>query len=186
LGKRRRSPRNGVAWITPLRTRFGSFAYRTYAPDYARSGRFYIDYTAAGTGAMTVGELQRDPNNPNVADPNIRRNVITVPHPTYANHDGGQLEFGPDGMPYIGTGDGGGYGDPFGRAQRLNDRRGKILRIDPRADGMQPYRVPPNNPFVGVQGAYPEIWSFGLRNPWRFSFGRITTDLNIGDVGHDD
>jgi glucose/arabinose dehydrogenase len=154
-----------------------------FAPDYATSGRFYVDYTAAGTGALTVDEVQRDASDPNVADPGTRRNVISTPHPTFSNHNGGQLQFGPDGMLYISTGDGGGGGDPFRSAQNLHDRRGKLLRIDPREDGSQPYRVPPNNPFVGVPNAYPEIWSYGLRNPWRFSFDRLNGELNIGDVG---
>ena len=156
-----------------------------FAPDYSTSGRFYIDYTAAGTGALTVDEVLRDASDPNVADPTTRRNVISTPHPSFVNHNGGQLQFGPDGMLYISTGDGGGGGDPFRSGQNLHDRRGKLLRIDPRADGSQSYRIPPNNPFVGVATAYPEIWSYGLRNPWRFSFDRITGDLNIGDVGQD-
>ena len=156
-----------------------------FAPDYATSGRFYIDYTAAGAGALTVDEVERDAVNPNVADPTTRRNVISIPHPSFSNHNAGQLQFGPDGMLYISTGDGGGGGDPFRSAQNLLDRRGKLLRIDPRQDGASPYRVPPNNPFVARANAYPEIWSFGLRNPWRFSFDRMTGALTIGDVGQD-
>ncbi len=157
-----------------------------FPPDYGTSGLFYIDYTTndpANFGAMTVDEFHA--SDPNVADPLSRRNVITVPHPNQGNHNGGQLQFGPDGLLYIGTGDGGGGGDPFHSAQNLQDRRGKILRIDPRQDGGNPYRIPPNNPFVGRQNAYPEIWSYGLRNPWRFSFDRLTGDLSIGDVGQD-
>ena len=156
-----------------------------FPPDYATSGLFYIDYTATGTGAMTVDEFQRNALDPNVADFGSRRLVISVPHPSQANHNGGQLEFGPDGLLYIGTGDGGGAGDPNHNAQNLHDRRGKILRIDPRQDDGNPYRIPPNNPFVGRANAYPEIWSYGLRNPWRFSFDRLTGDLSIGDVGQD-
>jgi glucose/arabinose dehydrogenase len=138
-----------------------------FAPDYATSGLFYIDYTAVGTGAMTVDEFQRSASDPNVADPLSRRNVITIPHPGAANHNGGQLQFGPDGMLYISTGDGGGAGDPFRSAQNLLDRRGKILRIDPRQDGPNPYRIPPSNPFVGRSWAYPEIWSWGVGPPGR-------------------
>jgi glucose/arabinose dehydrogenase len=158
-----------------------------FPPDYAASGRFYVQYTATSPqdGDVTVEEYQRSASDPNVADPSTRRTVITIPHHDFSNHNGGQLAFGPDGMLYIGVGDGGGFGDPNFTSQRLDVRLGKILRIDPRQDGGNPYRVPPNNPCVGVQGAYPEIWSFGLRNPWRFSFDRITTDLNIGDVGQD-
>ena len=154
-----------------------------FPPGYATSGLFYIYYTAAGTGAMTVDEFRRSQADPNVADFGSRRNVITIPHPGAGNHNGGQLEFGPDGMLYIGTGDGGGAGDPNGNAQNLLDRRGKLLRIDPRQDGGNPYRIPPNNPFVGRPDAYPEIWSYGLRNPWRFSFDRVNGNLNIADVG---
>jgi hypothetical protein len=175
---------DATSWVRSTGQEQGLFSI-AFPPDYATSGRFYIDYTAASTGAMTVDEVQRDPTNPNLADPNTRRNVITVPHPSFTNHNGGQLQFGPDGMLYVGTGDGGGFGDPFGSSQNLGDLRGKLLRIDPRQDGGNPYRVPPNNPFVGLQGAHPEIWSYGLRNPWRFSFDRITGDLNIGDVGQD-
>jgi glucose/arabinose dehydrogenase len=157
-----------------------------FPPDYATSGLFYVYYTAAGTGAMTIDEFQRSAGDPNVADPLSRRNVITVPHPSQSNHNGGQLQFGPDGMLYLGTGDGGGGGDPFRSAQNLADRRGKIMRIDPRQDGANAYRVPPNNPFVDLQNAAPEIWSFGLRNPWRFSFDRLNGDLNVGDVGQNE
>jgi glucose/arabinose dehydrogenase len=131
-----------------------------FAPDYATNGLFYIDYSAAGTNTpMTVDEFQRSAN-PNVADSNTRRNVISIPHPTYQNHNGGQLQFGPDGDLYISTGDGGGYGDPFGSAQNLDDRRGKLLRIIPYLSNGMPYTVPADNPFVGTVGAYPEIWSY--------------------------
>jgi hypothetical protein len=109
--------------------------------------------------------------------------VLTIPHPTFANHNGGQLQFGPDGMLYAATGDGGGAGDPGGNAQNLGSRLGKLLRIDPTPSGGQPYTVPADNPFVEVAGAFPEIWAYGLRNPWRFSFDRMTGDLLIGDVG---
>ena len=102
------------------------------------------------------------------------------------NHNGGLLLFGPDGLMYVGTGDGGGGGDehgPRGNAQNLGSLLGKILRINPRASGSRPYTVPRSNPFVARNGARPEIYSYGLRNPWRFSFDRRTGDLSIGDVG---
>jgi glucose/arabinose dehydrogenase len=102
------------------------------------------------------------------------------------NHNGGLLLFGPDDLLYVGTGDGGGAGDqhgPRGNAQNLGSLLGKILRIDPRPDGGRPYRVPTSNPFAGRSGARPEVYSYGLRNPWRFSFDRRTGDLSIGDVG---
>jgi hypothetical protein len=104
------------------------------------------------------------------------------------NHNGGLLEFGPDGLLYIGTGDGGGAGDQHGargNGQSLGSLLGKLLRIDPRAAGGRAYRIPASNPFVGRAGARPEIYSYGLRNPWRFSFDRRTGDLAIGDVGQD-
>jgi glucose/arabinose dehydrogenase len=153
-----------------------------FPPDYAASGLFYIAYTEAGTGDVRVDELHVSAD-PNVADPSTRRRVIVVAHRGATNHNGGQLQFGPDGLLYFGIGDGGGGGDPFHTAQNLGELRGKILRIDPRAGTSGPYRIPGNNPFVGRRGAKAEIWSYGLRNPWRFSFDRLTDDLSIGDVG---
>lgn len=111
-----------------------------------------------------------------------RREVLFVDQP-YSNHNGGHLAFGPDGYLYIGLGDGGSAGDPEDRAQDLGTLLGKMLRIDPRPKGRQPYRIPPDNPFVDRAGARPEIWSYGLRNPWRYSFDRGTGDLWIADVG---
>ena len=153
-----------------------------FAPDYATSGLFYIAYTEAGTGNVRVDELHVSAD-PNVADPSSRRQVIVVPHPGASNHNGGQLQFGADGLLYFGIGDGGGGGDPFHTGQNLLDLRAKILRIDPRVGPSGSYRIPPNNPFVGRRTERPEIWSYGLRNPWRFSFDRLTGDLSIGDVG---
>jgi glucose/arabinose dehydrogenase len=115
-------------------------------------------------------------------DPNSRREVLVVQQP-YSNHNGGNLVFGPDGYLYIGLGDGGSAGDPQDHAQDLGTLLGKMLRIDPRPSGGHPYGIPPDNPFVGRDGARPEIWAFGLRNPWRYSFDRETGDLWIGDVG---
>lgn len=151
-----------------------------FAPDFATSGLLYVYYTGNDDGAIHVAELTASGNT---ADPRTLRNVITVPHPEFPNHNGGQLQFGPDGFLYIGTGDGGGSGDPFDAGQNLADRRGKLLRIDPRRSGTQPYSVPADNPFVGVAGAAREVWSYGLRNPYRFSFDRETGALTIGDVG---
>ena len=111
-----------------------------------------------------------------------RREVLFVDQP-YTNHNGGHLAFGPDGYLYIGLGDGGSAGDPEDNAQDVGSLLGKMLRIDPRAKGRMPYRIPPDNPFVGDPGARPEIWAFGLRNPWRYSFDRATGDLWIADVG---
>jgi hypothetical protein len=111
--------------------------------------------------------------------------VIVVPHPNFTNHNGGQIQFGPDRMLYVGIGDGGSEGDPNRLGQNIYDDRAKILRIDPRAGLSGAYRIPGNNPFVGRRDAKPEIWSYGLRNPWRFSFDRLNGDLAIGDVGQD-
>ena len=149
-----------------------------FAPDYATSGRFYVHYTdPAGDTRVSSFLVSADPD---VADPASETVLLAVDQP-FANHNGGQIAVGPDGYLYIGLGDGGGSGDPSGTGQSLADLLGAILRIDP-AGGM-PYAVPADNPFVGVAGASPEIWSYGLRNPWRFSFDRATGDLWIGDVG---
>lgn len=114
--------------------------------------------------------------------PGSERDVLVVEQP-YANHNGGNLAFGPDGHLYIGLGDGGSGGDPHGNGQSLSTLLGKMLRIIPRPTGGLPYGIPPDNPFVDRPGARPEIWAFGLRNPWRYSFDRASGDLWIGDVG---
>jgi hypothetical protein len=154
-----------------------------FPPDFATSGRFYVYYTARN-GALTIAEYRTSPNA-NAADPRSGRTVLSIPHPR-GNHNGGQLQFGPDGFLYAGTGDGGGAGDPDRNAQNLGSLLGKLLRIDPRASGAAAYTVPSSNPFVGVANARPEIWAFGLRNPWRFAFDRQTGDLTLGDVGQGD
>lgn len=142
-------------------------------------GRFlYVDLTDSA-GDTRILEFRVGARG---IDASSEREVLRVEQP-YANHNGGQLAFGPDGHLYIGLGDGGSAGDPEGRAQSLGTLLGKILRISPRPAGGEPYAVPPDNPFVGTPGARPEIWAFGLRNPWRFSFDRETGELWIGDVG---
>ena len=147
-----------------------------FAPDFHLSGRFYVAYTGNGAGDLNVAELTSSGDS---ADPGTLRNVITVPHPGAAqNHNAGQLQFGPDGFLYISTGDGGGAGGP---AQDPGNLLGKLLRIAPTPGGG--YQVPADNPFAGVPGVRPEIWSSGLRNPWRFSFDRVTGDLLLSDVG---
>jgi hypothetical protein len=128
-----------------------------------------------------VSEFLASPADANLADPATERIVMTIPHPGQANHNGGHMAFGPDGYLYIGTGDGGGAGDPPNNAQNLASLLGKLLRIDINA--ASGYLVPPTNPFVGQPGVAPEIWAWGLRNPWKFSFDRATGDLLIGDVG---
>jgi glucose/arabinose dehydrogenase len=157
-----------------------------FAPDYQQSRRFYVYYSENGTGDNVVVEYRRSAN-PDRADPGSARKILDMPG-LEANHNGGLLMFGPDGLLYIGTGDGGGGNDQhgtIGNAQDLGSLLGKILRIDPRPSGGRPYRIPTSNPFVNRAGARGEIYSYGLRNPWRFSFDRSTGDLTIGDVGQD-
>jgi glucose/arabinose dehydrogenase len=156
-----------------------------FAPDYARSGRFYVDYTDTN-GNSRIVEYRRA--TPDGANPRSARQVLFQEQPE-PNHNGGSLVFGPDRLLYIGFGDGGGGDDQHGargNAQNLGTWLGKILRIDPRASGGRPYSVPRSNPFVGRAGARPEIYSYGLRNPWRFSFDRRTGDISIADVGQDE
>ena len=152
-----------------------------FAPDYERSGLVYADYTDRA-GDTRVVEYRRSSEDPLAVDPDSARVVIRVNQP-FPNHNGGLLMFGPDDLLYIGLGDGGSEGDPDRNGQDLGTLLGKILRIDPRAKGGRPYSVPASNPFVNRKGARPEIYSYGLRNPWRFSFDRLNGDLSIGDVG---
>jgi glucose/arabinose dehydrogenase len=157
-----------------------------FAPDYATSRRFYVDYTDLG-GVQRVVEYRRSRSNPERADAGSARLVLRYDG-LEANHNGGLVLFGPDGLLYVGTGDGGGANDQHGsrgNAQDLGRLEGKLLRIDPSRNRGRGYAVPSSNPFVGRSGARPEIYSYGLRNPWRFSFDRSTGDLTIGDVGQD-
>jgi len=148
-----------------------------FDPDYATTGRFVVHYTdLAGDTRLSVFQISADPN---VANPASQQIILTADQP-YPNHNGGQVVFGPDGFLYMGLGDGGSQSDPEGRGQNLSDLLGSILRLD--LEGTS-YSVPVDNPFVGQAGIRPEIWSFGLRNPWRFSFDRATGDLYIADVG---
>ena len=152
-----------------------------FAPNYKASGIFYVYYTDP-QGFIQIDQYRRS-SDPNRADPNSRRSVIRVPH-YRTNHKGGQLQFGSDGMLYAGFGDGGGGGDPDGNAQNLGRMLGKLIRIDPRPGGG--YSIPPDNPFRGRAGARPEVYAYGLRNPYRFSFDRRRGSLVIGDVGQDE
>jgi glucose/arabinose dehydrogenase len=171
-----------------------------FHPQYANNGLFFVYFTAtpaAGAGIVNgdivIARFQRSAADPNVADPASRQNLIVIPHyrttqsgiESYSNHNGGSLRFGPDGYLYAGIGDGGSGGDPFNSGQDLNNLLGKIIRLDINA---ATYSIPANNPFAGGTGpggvpARPEIWAYGVRNPWRLSFDRQTGDLYIGDVG---
>ncbi len=154
-----------------------------FHPAYPSNGRFFVNYTTdEGAGLKSVvAEYRVSGTNPNLADPTEFR-ILEVAQP-FTNHKGGLNAFGPDGKLYIGFGDGGSAGDPFNNGQNLATLLGKVLRID--VDGGAPYIVPPDNPFVATAGARPEIWAYGFRNPWRFSFDRCDGRLFLGDVGQD-
>ncbi|MRS03728.1 glucose dehydrogenase [bacterium] len=154
-----------------------------FHPNFKQNGFFYVDYTNTN-GDTTISRFYADPSTTaadQVADPASEKILLTVKQP-FANHNGGHILFGPDGMLYIGMGDGGSGGDPNGNGQSLQTLLGKILRIDVNTG--DPYAIPPNNPFA-AGGGLPEIWAYGLRNPWSFSFDAQTGDLFIADVGQD-
>jgi glucose/arabinose dehydrogenase len=159
-----------------------------FDPDYATNGRFFV-YVTNASGDLEIRKYDRSASNANLADASSGDVILTIPHPTNTNHNGGWLGFGPDGYLYIATGDGGGGGDPANNAQNINSLLGKMLRIDVSSDAFptdagRDYAIPTGNPFSGVAGA-DEIWAIGLRNPWRPSFDRVTGDLYIADVGQD-
>jgi glucose/arabinose dehydrogenase len=153
-----------------------------FPSDYATSGRFYLDYTVPGNDIKIV-QFRRSAGNANRADPASARPLLTIDHHAFTNHNGGQLAFGREGDLYIGVGDGGSEDDPDRTGQNTGTLLAKILRIAPSPNGG--YTIPAGNPFVGRSGERPEIWAYGLRNPWRFSFDRATGDMVIGDVGQD-
>lgn len=154
-----------------------------FHPYYRNNGRFYVYYTRQPDAAIQIAEYHVSAADPNVAD-TTERIIITIPHPTNANHNGGTVAFGPDGFLYAGTGDGGSANDPPNNAQNINSLLGKIIRLDvDHTNGVIQYAVPPDNPFVGVAGA-DEIYMVGMRNPYRFSFDRGGShDMIVGDVG---
>ena len=154
-----------------------------FSPRYDRDRTFYVNFTDRA-GDTRVVAFRAQKSNPNVAAAASARPVLRIDQPA-SNHNGGQLQFGPDGLLYIGMGDGGGAGDQDNNAQDRKSLLGKMLRIDPTPSGKKPYRVPSDNPFVGNPAWRPEIYSSGLRNPWRFSFDRSNGDLIIADVGQD-
>ncbi|MDQ3606229.1 MAG: PQQ-dependent sugar dehydrogenase [Gemmatimonadota bacterium] len=180
--------RNGSLLATPfldIRDRVGSGGERgllsmAFHPQYAANGFFYVNYT--DRGGDTRIERYRVGSDPDLADPASARLLLAVEQP-YANHNGGLIKFGPDGMLYVGMGDGGSGGDPQGHGQNRGTLLGALLRID--VNRGDPYAIPPGNPFVGQSGARGEIWAYGLRNPWRFSFDRQTGQLYLADVGQD-
>ncbi len=153
-----------------------------FDPAFKDNRRFYIYYTLkGGTKDNVIARYRVDSLDPNKADTTSAEVLMSIPHVTFANHNGGCIKFGPDGYLYAGTGDGGGGGDPEENGQNLNTHLGKMLRID--VNTPSGYAIPPDNPFLGQANALPEIWAYGLRNPWRFSFDPMTGDLWIGDVG---
>ncbi|MSO43971.1 MAG: hypothetical protein EXQ74_01465 [Thermoleophilia bacterium] len=176
----------GAAWLD-IRDRVGAEGVEqgllglAFAPDFATSHRLYVDYTDR-RGDTRVVEFRAAPGAKRVS-PRTASQVLFQRQP-FANHNGGALQFGPDGMLYIALGDGGGRGDPSGNGANPMSLLGKILRIDPsHRSGDRAYGIPPGNPYADGQGGRPEVWARGLRNPWRISFDRATGDLWIGDVG---
>jgi len=187
-GGRIRVIRNGVLQPTPfldISTRVLSGGERgllsvAFHPQYATNHFFYVYFTTQTNGDIRV-ERFTTTSNPEVADPTTSKLIITAPHSTYANHNGGLLTFGADGMLYAGLGDGGGGGDQLGNAQNFNALLGSLLRLD--VDHGDPYAIPADNPFVGQANHREEVWAKGLRNPWRYAFDAPTALLYIADVG---
>src|SRR5690606_30327143 len=152
-----------------------------FSPDYANDQTFYIYYTNKSGIGNSILARYKVTSNPDIADSLSEEILLDIQQP-YTNHNGGCLKFGNDGFLYLGLGDGGSSGDPGNLAQNMNEYFGKILRIDVSS---QPtgYTIPPTNPYYSVVGAKQEIWASGFRNPWKFSFDKLTHDLWIGDVG---
>jgi glucose/arabinose dehydrogenase len=180
--------RNGVLQATPfldISSRVLSGGERgllsvVFHPQYATNHYFYVYFTTQANGDIRI-ERFTTTSNPEIADPSTSKLIITAPHSTYANHNGGLLAFGPDGMLYAGLGDGGGGGDPLGNGQNFNSLLGSLLRLD--VDRGDPYAIPANNPYVAQANHLGEIWAKGLRNPWRYAFDAPTSLLYIADVG---
>ena len=152
-----------------------------FHPGFAENGRLYVDYTRRGDGATVISEFTVGEDGSRV-DPDSERVLLTIEQP-FSNHNGGQLQFGPEGFLYIGMGDGGAGGDPQNNGQDLGTLLGALLRIDVDAQNGQSYGIPADNPFIDQAAARDEIYAYGLRNPWRFSFDRCTGDLFLADVG---
>jgi uncharacterized protein (TIGR03437 family) len=180
--------RNGTletANVLDLRGRISTGGERgllglAFPPDFAARQYFYVNYTNP-SGATVVSRFRISSSNPNQADANSEQILLTIPQP-FSNHNGGQLQFGPDGYLYIGTGDGGGANDPVNAGQDPRTLLGKMLRIQVEPN-LSTYQIPPDNPFAGNSNFLPEIWALGLRNPWRYAFDPLSGDLYIADVG---
>ena len=160
-----------------------------FHPNFKENGEFFVyytnDYQNEGDRQSVISRFRVSKDDPNRADPDSEQIVMTIPQP-YWNHDGGTIIFGPDGYLYVGLGDGGAGGDPHGHGQNLGTLLGSILRIDvDHRDEGRNYAIPKDNPFVGQEGARPEIWAYGIRNVWRIAFDRATGVLWAGDVGQD-
>jgi len=156
-----------------------------FHPRFSKNGRLFVYFTNRA-GDIVIARLTASPANAGKVDPGTLKPVLLIDNPA-PNHNGGMLAFGPDGYLYVGTGDGGGAGDPFENGQNTFSYLGKLLRIDVNTtNGEDAYRIPPDNPFVGLSTHRPEVWALGLRNPWRFSFDTKSGDLFIADVGQDD
>ncbi len=152
-----------------------------FHPNYSSNGYFYVNYIN-NSGNTVISRFSRSATDPNLADNTTELQLLTYDQP-FSNHNGGDMAFGPDGYLYISSGDGGSGGDPGDRAQSLTTLLGKMLRIDVDGTSNGNYGIPADNPFVGNSAALDEIWAYGLRNPWKFSFDRTTNDLWIADVG---
>lgn len=154
-----------------------------FDPGYENNGFFYVYYSAANPRRSVVSRFSVNRDDPSKADSSSESIVLEIPQP-FSNHNGGQIAFGPDGYLYIGLGDGGGGGDPMLNGQNTTTLLGALLRIEPLGLGDKPrYRIPDDNPLSSVAGAKAEIWAYGFRNPWRFSFDRETGEIWLGDVG---
>ncbi len=157
-----------------------------FHPNFENNRRFFVYYTRTGDGAIQIDEYEQDAANPNIANPTRIRPIITIPHPTFSNHNGGTVAFGPDGYLYAGPGDGGSGNDPSNNAQNINSLLGKMIRIDINTPVAQSpaYNIPPDNPYAGATPGADEIYAIGLRNPYRFSFDRGgSNQLWVADVG---
>lgn len=151
-----------------------------FHPNFAENGYFFVNYTRTGNGATVVSRFSVFEDNPDKAD-SLSEKIILMVNQPFSNHNGGDIHFGPDGYLYIGMGDGGSGGDPQNFSQTASSLLGKMLRID--VDNGDPYSIPEDNPWAGSQDTLEEIWAFGVRNPWRFSFDAATGDMWMGDVG---